>query len=133
MSRKGRGTNLVGEGLGEHVLVVGAGEVGIDELAIVQRLAHNPAHKLEKVQVAGAPDLIILHNAVGVGLEGGAPLWQRDEQRDVWVEDLPSHDRVPLPGDTARVDALLPMELHRELGPHLTWGPGCRKTGNLVS
>ncbi len=81
--------HLVGEGLAEHVLVEGAGEVGVDELAVVQRLAHHAAHKLEEVQVVGAARLVVLHDAVGVGLERGAP--RRHKQRYVRVERLPRH------------------------------------------
>lgn len=82
-------TDLVGEGLAQHVLVEGAGEVGVDELAIIQRLAHDAAHKLEEVEVISTARLVVLHNAVGVGLEGGPACG--DEQRDVGVEHLPRH------------------------------------------
>ena len=72
------GPDLVGEGLAKHVLVEGAREVGVDELAIVERLAHDAADKLEEVEVVGAARLVVLHDAVGVGLERGPP--RRHEQ-----------------------------------------------------
>ena len=53
---------LIGKGVPEHVLVEGASEEGINELAIIQRLANDPANKLEEVQVVGASGLIILHH-----------------------------------------------------------------------
>jgi hypothetical protein len=76
--RRAKRGHLIGEGLAEHVLVEGAREVGVDDLAVVQRLAHHAAHELEKVQVVGAAGLVVLHDAVGVGLEGGVA--HRDEQ-----------------------------------------------------
>ena len=71
------------------MLVEGAGEVGINDLAVVQRFADDAANKLEEVQVVGAASLVILHYTVGVGLEGGVA--HGDEQGDVGVECLPSH------------------------------------------
>ena len=86
-----RQTYQVGEGHVQHVLVQGAGEVGVHEQAVEQGLAHYAAHKLEEVQVVGVPGLIVLHDAVGVGLEGGAPLGDWDKEAEVGVEHLPSH------------------------------------------
>ena len=83
---------LVREGLAQHVLVEGAGEVGIDELAIMQSLAHNTAHKLEEVQVVGSTSLIILDHAVLVGLEGGATQGHWHKEGEVRVEDFSRHD-----------------------------------------
>lgn len=84
--------HLVCERLAQHVLVEGAREVCIDVLAIMQRLAHNAAHELEEVQVVGAPGLVVLDHAVGVGLEGRPAQGHGYEQREVRVEDLPRHD-----------------------------------------
>jgi len=83
---------LVCEGLAQHVLVEGAGEVGIDKLAIMQSLAHDTAHKLEEVQMVGSTSLIILDHAVLVGLEGGATQGHWHKEGEVWVEDLSRHD-----------------------------------------
>jgi len=82
---------LIGEWVPQHVLVEGACEEGIDELAIIQSLAEDAPHKLEEVQVVGPPGLVILHHRVGVGLEGRAVLWHLDKQAEVGVEDLPRH------------------------------------------
>ena len=53
---------LIGEWVSQHVLVEGAREEGIDELAIIQRLANDAPHKLKEVQVVGASGLIVLHD-----------------------------------------------------------------------
>jgi hypothetical protein len=87
----GGGSYQVGEGLAEHVLVQRAGEVGVHKHAIVERLAHDAPHKLEKVQVVGATGLVILNRAVGVGLEGGAPFRHGHEEAEIGVEHLASH------------------------------------------
>ena len=65
------------------------GEVCINQLAIIQRLAHQPTHKLEEVQVADAS--VVLHDTVGVGLESGATLRDVHKEGQVGVEDLPRH------------------------------------------
>ncbi len=53
---------LIGEWVSKHVLVEGACEEGINELAVIQSLAQDAPHKLEEVQVVGAPGLVILHD-----------------------------------------------------------------------
>ena len=85
------GAHLVCEGLGQHVLVEGAREVGVDEMPVMQRLAHAAAHKLEEVEVVGATGLVVLDHAVGVGLEGRPAHGHGHKQREVGVEDLPRH------------------------------------------
>ena len=87
----GVGARQVGQRLVEHVLVEGASEVGVDELAVVQGLAHDAADKLEEVEVVGAARLVVLDDAVGVGLEGGAALGDRDKEGEVGVEHLARH------------------------------------------
>ena len=53
---------LIGEWVSQHMLVEGACEEGIDELAVIQSLAEDATHKLEEVQVVGAPGLVVLHD-----------------------------------------------------------------------
>ena len=102
----------------QHVLVEGAREVGVDQLPVVQRLAHHPPHEAEVVQVADAA--VVLHVAVGVGLEGGAALGHRHEQRQVGVEHLARHHLVPLARHAARVNALLALAVSASCG--VGWG-----------
>jgi len=82
--------HLIREWLAQHVLVEAAREVCVHELPVIQGLAHQAAHKLEELKVADTR--VALHNAVGVGLEGGAALRHVDKQRQVGVEDLASHN-----------------------------------------
>ena len=53
---------LIGEWVSQHMLVEGACEEGIDELALIQRLGEDGDPQLEKVQVVGAPGLVVLYD-----------------------------------------------------------------------
>lgn len=53
---------LIGEWVSQHMLVEGACEEGIDELAVIQSLAEDATHELEEVQVVGAPGLVVLYD-----------------------------------------------------------------------
>lgn len=63
----------------------------IHQLTIVQGLANDAPHKTEEIQMIGAPDLIVLHHTVGVGLKGGPCFWDGYKEGKVGVEDFASH------------------------------------------
>eukprot|EP00976_Prorocentrum_cordatum_P055374 1117863-Prorocentrum_minimum.AAC.4 len=102
--RRRRTAYLVRDGDPEHVLVEGTGEVDVEQLPVVERLADDTPHEAE------VHEMLVVHGGVGVGLErvvrGGSP------ERVLHVEHLAREHRVPLARNPTRVDALLPLELH---------------------
>mmetsp|Transcript_1055 Transcript_1055/g.3357 ORF Transcript_1055/g.3357 Transcript_1055/m.3357 type:complete len:200 (-) Transcript_1055:281-880(-) len=70
-----------GDGDAQHVLVEGACEVHVKDLAIDNGLADDPSHELK------VPEVLVVHVAERVGLEAGR-VRRRHEQRVVRVEDL---------------------------------------------
>mmetsp|Transcript_53247 Transcript_53247/g.127021 ORF Transcript_53247/g.127021 Transcript_53247/m.127021 type:complete len:240 (-) Transcript_53247:2859-3578(-) len=97
----------------EHVLVERSREVGLQVVAVEQRLPDDAPDELEEVQV------VRIHVGGLAWMEGAGLSSRLCEQAVVRIEDLPREDLEPLSGQTTGIHSLLANEGHAELSPHL--------------
>mmetsp|Transcript_40760 Transcript_40760/g.70537 ORF Transcript_40760/g.70537 Transcript_40760/m.70537 type:complete len:364 (+) Transcript_40760:292-1383(+) len=99
----------------QQVLVERSGEVRIQQLSITDRLANQPTHKLEVIQ------MVRVDHTERIRLEGRA-IRRGGKQRIVRVEDLARKDDVPLAGQATGINAFLAVEVHLQPAAHLLGG-----------
>mmetsp|Transcript_1628 Transcript_1628/g.7091 ORF Transcript_1628/g.7091 Transcript_1628/m.7091 type:complete len:670 (+) Transcript_1628:333-2342(+) len=96
----------------EDVLVEAAREVRLQHLSVREGLPDDPPDELEELKMLGVPagERIRLH---------GGPVARWDEKAVVRIEHLAGEDAVPLPRQSARIDAFLAKELNVQSPAHL--------------